>query len=379
MPARALHNNPELSGQQNGETDYPGPSHHGLIDCGAVPSADVRLLSVVIPCYNEADGLSELHRRVTGACRSIVGDGFEIILVNDGSRDESWPRMQSLAASDPQLVCVDLSRNHGHQLALTAGLTFAQGSHILILDADLQDPPELLGPMLQRMGEGFDIVYGQRRARAGETWFKRASASLFYRAIGHLSDVDIPRDTGDFRLMSRRALDRLLAMPENFRFIRGMVSWIGYRQSPLLFDRDARYAGETQYPLRRMIKFAIDAVTSFSIAPLRLASHLGLVAALGALVMIGFLILAWASGDTVPGWTSLAALVLFMGSIQLVMLGVIGEYLGRMYLESKRRPLFTVQAILSSEADEACDSGSPARVLQREVHERLTGRSESDG
>ncbi len=340
----------------------------GEIDCGAAPSANVRLLSVVVPCYNEVEGLAELHRRVTSVCREVVGDAYELILVNDGSRDASWEMMAGLASDDPRLTCVDLSRNHGHQIALTAGLTVARGSHILILDADLQDPPELLGAMLDRMGEGYDVVYGQRRSRAGESWFKRASATLFYRLVDAMSDVAIPRDTGDFRLMSRRALDRLLAMPEHFRFIRGMVSWIGYRQSPLLFDRDARFAGETHYPLRRMIRFAIDAVTSFSIVPLRLASHLGIVAAVCSIAMIGFLIFAWASGDTVPGWTSIAALILFIGGIQLFMLGVIGEYLGRMYLENKRRPLFTIQSIVG--ADDAAAEG-PARELQRSVRARL--------
>jgi len=340
------------------------------IDCGRPPSAEVELLSVVIPCYNESEGLAELHRRVTAVCRDVVGNAYELILVNDGSRDASWDEMVELAHLDARLVCIDLSRNHGHQVALTAGLTIARGSHILILDADLQDPPELLSAMLERMGQGFDVVYGQRRARAGETWFKRTSASLFYRLIDRMSDVAIPRDTGDFRLMSRRALDQLLAMPESFRFIRGMVSWIGYRQSALLFDRDARFAGKTHYPLRRMLRFAVDAITSFSIAPLRMASHLGMIAAVGSLAMIAFLIAAWASGDTVPGWTSLAALILFVGGTQLFMLGIIGEYVGRMYLESKRRPLFTIQSIITGEAVMTQSEG-PARALQQAVQERF--------
>lgn len=348
------------------------------IECGMPPTADVELLSVVIPCYNEAEGLAELHRRVTDACRASVGEAYELILVNDGSSDDSWKLMAGLGGGDARLICVDLSRNHGHQLALTAGLTVARGSHVLILDADLQDPPEMLGMMLERMGEGYDVVYGQRRARAGESWFKRASASLFYRLIDRLSDLVIPRDTGDFRLMSRRALDRLLAMPENFRFIRGMVSWIGYRQSALLFDRDARFAGETHYPLGRMIKFAIDAVTSFSIAPLRLASHLGVIAAVCSIAMIGVLVAAWASGDTVPGWTSIAALILFIGGIQLFMLGVIGEYLGRMYLESKRRPLFTIQSIIAGDAANI-DGEGPARALQRSVSAHFDAGSPTHG
>ena len=379
MPNTAKKRRADRDPSLSGAPVEAGPESGVAIDCGEMPSADVRLLSVVVPCYNEEEGLAELHRRVSSVCRAVVGDAYEFVLVNDGSRDASWTLMAELARKDPRMVCVDLSRNHGHQLALTAGLTVARGSHILILDADLQDPPELLAGMLDRMGEGYDVVYGQRRSRAGESWFKRTSASLFYRVVDAMSDVSIPRDTGDFRLMSRRALDGLLAMPENFRFIRGMVSWIGYRQSAFLFDRDARFAGETHYPLRRMIKFAVDAVTSFSIAPLRLASHLGMLVAVGAIATIGFLIFAWASGDTVPGWTSLAALVLFVGGIQMFMLGVIGEYLGRMYLESKRRPLFTIQSIVSGFAHGTASVEGPARELQRSVRDRMGVESDHHG
>lgn len=348
-------------------------SSHLVSSVGPSPSADVELLSVVIPCYNEAEGIGELYARVTAACSAAVGSAYELILVNDGSHDASWQLMTDLAKGNTQLVCVDLSRNHGHQIALTAGLSLARGSHILILDADLQDPPELLAPMLERMGEGYDVVYGQRRTRAGESWFKRSTASIFYRLINFFSDVDIPRDTGDFRLMSRRALDRLLEMPENFRFIRGMVSWIGFRQSAFLFDRDPRFAGETHYPLRRMIRFAVDATTSFSITPLRIASHLGIAASICSVVMIGFLVISWLSGNTVTGWASTGTLILFIGGVQLFMLGVIGEYLGRMYMESKRRPLFIIQSIVTGEKSVALTDG-PARALQRVVSEHFEGQ-----
>ena len=234
-------------------------------------------LSIVVPCYNEEACLRELHVRLTRAAEAAVGDGYEIVLINDGSRDRTWEIMRELAAGDPRLVAINLSRNHGHQLALTAGLDLCVGQRILIIDADLQDPPELLAEMMAEMDrQQADVVYAVRRARAGETAFKKGTAKLFYRTLSRLADIDIPRDTGDFRLMSRRALDALLSLQEQARFIRGMVAWIGFKQVPFLYDRAERYAGETGYPLGKMIRFALDAVTGFSTAPLRFASHVGL-------------------------------------------------------------------------------------------------------
>lgn len=240
-----------------------------------------------------------------------------------------------------------LSRNHGHQLALTAGLTQCRGDRILVIDADLQDPPELLADMLALADRGADVVYGQRRTRKGETRFKTATAAMFYRLLRRLVDIDIPLDAGDFRLMSRRALDVLNNMPEHHRFIRGMVSWIGMRQVPILYDRDARYAGETKYPLRKIIRFAIDAITGFSVAPLRLASFLGVIAAGLSLLLMIYTLGSWLLGSTIAGWTSLTSIVLLIGSVQLIVLGIIGEYLGRLYVEAKRRPLFVIEAIQS--------------------------------
>jgi len=226
-------------------------------------------LSIVVPCFNEEACLPTLHERLTAAARGAAGDDYEIVLVNDGSRDSTWPIMRRLADEDPHVVGVNLSRNHGHQLALTAGLDLCRGEVILIIDADLQDPPELLPQMLETMRrDGADVVYGVRRSRAGETPFKRATAHGFYRLLSRATEVDIPLDAGDFRLMSRRALDALLAMPEQARFIRGMVAWIGFKQAPFTYDRDRRFAGETKYPLRKMIRFAFDALTGFSSAPL---------------------------------------------------------------------------------------------------------------
>jgi len=306
-------------------------------------------LSVVIPCYNELDGIGELHRRVTAACDAQVGTSYEIVLVIDGATDGTREAIIELAKNDPRVVAVDLSRNYGHQVALSAGLELCRGHRILILDADLQDPPELLGPMMARMDEGFDVVYGQRLKREGESLFKRSSANLFYRLLRRMVDIDIAADTGDFRLMSRRAVNHLNAMPERYRFIRGMVNWIGLKQTAFHYHRQARYAGTTHYPLRKMILLAIDAMTSFSVVPLRFASHLGMVFGLAGLLALGYTIVSWIDGNVLPGWTSLAAIVLILGSVQLLVLGIFGEYLGRMYMETKRRPLYIINEIVCSD------------------------------
>ena len=245
-------------------------------------------LSIVVPCFNECETLLELHRRVTEVCRSYVGPNYELVLVNDGSTDGTWSLLADLAARDAHIVAVNLSRNHGHQLALSAGLHLCRGERVFILDCDLQDPPELLGAMMARMDAGCDVVYGQRTRREGETAFKKASAHLFYRILGRLADVEIPPDTGDFRLMSRRAVDQLNAMPEQHRFIRGMVSWMGLRQEALPYQRAARFAGETKYPLAKMLRFAVDAITGFSIRPLRLATWLGLSFSIASMALMGY-------------------------------------------------------------------------------------------
>jgi dolichol-phosphate mannosyltransferase len=289
-------------------------------------------------------------RRLTRAARAVMGEDYEIVLVNDGSKDSSWPMMRALAAGDSHVVAVNLSRNHGHQLALTAGLDLCRGDAILIIDADLQDPPELLGPMLETMREqGADVVYGVRRSRSGETPFKRATAHGFYRLLERATDVAIPVDTGDFRLMSRRALAVLLAMPEQARFIRGMVAWIGFKQVPFPYDRDERYAGETKYPLSKMIRFALDALTGFSSAPLKLASHAGLWLSAGSLLLIAYIGYAWASGQSIQGWTSLMLIVVVLGAVQMFVLALMGEYIGRLYNEAKGRPLYIVQEIAGAE------------------------------
>lgn len=321
------------------------------------------MLSVVVPCYNEEDGVRELHRRVSAICQDCVGDAYELVLVNDGSSDATWNIMRELSEFDKHVVAVNLSRNHGHQLALSAGLQMCRGDRIFIIDADLQDPPELLPRMLERMDAGCDVVFGQRIKRKGETAFKKVSAFAFYRLLNKMVDIDIPRDTGDFRLMSRRAVDILNGMPEHHRFIRGMVSWIGMRQEALPYERAARFAGETKYPLAKMIRFAIDAVTGFSIRPLRMASYFGICFGIATLLLMAYVLVQYFLGNTVEGWTSLAVIILAASSVQLFVAGVMGEYLGRLYMESKGRPLFVIQDVVCSNELGHVTAGPSSKAL----------------
>lgn len=302
-------------------------------------------LSVVIPCYNEQGGIGPLLERLLAVCKSGVGDSFEVLLVDDGSSDGTWMEIQAHADTSSHVSGVKLARNCGHQLALSAGLQQAAGELIFILDADLQDPPELLPDMLALIDEGNDVVYGQRRKRAGETWFKRKTASLFYRFLSRMTDVDIPNDTGDFRLMTRRVLDQFNAMDEKHRFVRGMISWIGFKQAGLLYDRDERFHGETHYPLGKMISLACDAITSFSVIPLRIATWIGAMVSVMSVIGMGYVFISFLAGQTVEGWASLAVVILFIGGAQMMFLGVIGEYVGRIYLETKGRPLYVVDQV----------------------------------
>jgi dolichol-phosphate mannosyltransferase len=347
----------------------------------------MKRLSIVVPCYNEEACLGTLHERLSTAAQGTAADDYEIVLVNDGSTDQSWPMMRDLANRDPHVVAVNLSRNHGHQLALTAGLDLARGDLILVIDADLQDPPELLPKMVETMrSEGADVVYGVRKSRAGETAFKRATAHGFYRLLARATDVDIPLDAGDFRLISRRALDVLLAMPEQARFIRGMVAWIGFRQVPILYDRDERFAGETKYPLSKMLRFALDALTGFSSAPLKLASHAGLGLSIGSVVIVLFILYAWLSGRSIPGWTSLMFVVVVLGAVQMFVLALMGEYIGRLYNEAKRRPLYIVQEIAGADdregrlgqvAEATANSDSPGGSGTLPIRRRSAAKARS--
>lgn len=299
-------------------------------------------LSVVVPCYNEEAVIEETHRRLSKSLEHL-GDPFEIVYVDDGSRDRTLSMLRLIQAKDESVRVISFSRNFGHQIAVSAGLDHAQGDAIVLIDADLQDPPELIGTMLEKWREGYDVVYGQRHSREGESYFKVATARLFYRSINRLSDVPIPLDTGDFRLMSRQVVDVLRRMRERDRFIRGMVSWVGFRQYALPYERARRYAGVSKYPLRKMIAFATDGILSFSIKPLRLATTMGFMTSALAIVGILYaLILRLWTSNWVSGWTLLIISVLLLGGVQLICLGIVGEYVGRIYSESKRRPLYLI-------------------------------------
>lgn len=301
-------------------------------------------LSLVIPIYNEEPVIPELERRLRTVLSSLGGlvESWEVVLVDDGSADRSFELLSEMAKNEPRFKVVSFARNFGHQMAITAGLDRAEGDAVVIMDADLQDPPEVIASMIEKWREGWDVVYAVRRSRKGETIFKRASAAMFYRVFrAMLGGLSIPLDTGDFRLMSRPAVLALRALKERHRFVRGMVSWIGFRQTAVHYDRDVRFAGTTKYPLRKMIRFAADGVTSFSIVPLRVATWLGILAGLAA-IGIG----AWAlyvkffQNGVVTGWTTIMLFVAFGSSAQLLMTGILGEYVGRIYEEVKRRPLY---------------------------------------
>jgi dolichol-phosphate mannosyltransferase len=336
----------------------PGVSVRSTGDAVSAAS-QIHQLSVVAPCYNEAAGLLEFHQRMSDVCRRCTAN-YEIVLVNDGSSDGTWPMLIDLAARDPHLVCVNLSRNHGHQLALTAGLNYCRGERILIIDADLQDPPELLEQMMEMAGSGADVVYGTRRKREGESLFKRWTAFLFYRLLDALAEREIPKDTGDFRLITRRVLDVLNSMPENHRFIRGMVSWAGFKQVSLVYDRAPRFAGGTKYTLRNMLDFAVDAVTSFSVKPLRLAFYAAVLLSGLAMFLLTYSFVGYAFFSAVRGWTSMISVMLFFLAAQFMFLGLIGEYVGRMYLEIKGRPLFVVENIVYGQAAQNAASAGAA-------------------
>jgi dolichol-phosphate mannosyltransferase len=306
-----------------------------------------KLLSVVVPCYNEEPVIAETHRQLSAFLQGLaVRDGLrvEIVYVDDGSRDATPALLREIQAGDDTVRVVGFSRNFGHQVAVTAGIEHARGDAVVLIDADLQDPPEVIGEMVARWREGYHVAYGVRVDRPGETAFKRATAKGFYRLLNRLSDVPIPLDTGDFRLMDRAVVRTLMAMPERDRFVRGMVSWVGFRQVAVPYRRAPRLAGESKYPLIKMLRFATDGIASFSTAPLRLATWLGFgVSALALVGIVYALAMRLFTSDWVTGWTLLFITVAFLGGVQLISLGLVGEYVGRIYGESKRRPLYVVQ------------------------------------
>lgn len=297
------------------------------------------LLSVIVPVFNEEEVVEKTFLTLENVLSEVE---HELIFVNDGSRDRTREIVEGLLEKFPGNRLVNFSRNFGHQAAFSAGLQAAQGDAVVIIDGDLQDPPELIHEMLTKWREGYQVVYAQRRSRQGETWFKKTTAHWFYRILNNLTSIDIPPDTGDYRLMDRRVVDQINALPERSRFLRGLVCWVGFKRTGLLYDRAERFAGTSKYPLRKMLRLAIDGITSFSTLPLRLSFTMGLVATL-----VAFIIGVWGVVEkfihpvtTSPGWTSLIVAIVFLGGIQLITIGILGEYIGRIYDEVKQRPLY---------------------------------------
>jgi glycosyltransferase involved in cell wall biosynthesis len=322
------------------------------------PPRNPTLLSVVAPVYNEEELVERFVRR---ACAAVADYTFELVLVNDGSTDATPELLDRMAAEDPRVRVVHLSRNFGHQAALTAGLEHAAGDVVAMIDADLQDPPELIPTMVARWEGGADVVYAVRRQREGETAFKLATASWFYKLFDKLAQVDLEPNSGDFRLLDRRALDALLTMTERSRFLRGMTVWVGFTQTAVPYERDARHAGETKYTLRKMLRFSLDAIASFSHVPLQLATYVGLLSAGLAFFAIPVVVGLHFAGSYLPGFGSLTIAILLLGGIQLIALGVIGEYVGRIYDEVKHRPLYIVR----DERNRPRDTGGPVAPVAR--------------
>ncbi|TRZ37191.1 glycosyltransferase [Niallia circulans] len=305
--------------------------------------------SIVIPVYNEEEVIEHTYERLKTVMQSADGN-YELMFINDGSRDKSVDILLQLSEQDKTIKIVDFSRNFGHQIAITAGMDYATGNAIVIIDADLQDPPELILEMIQKWKEGYDVVYAKRTSRKGETFFKKQTASAFYRTLRAMTEIDIPIDTGDFRLIDRKVCDQMNNIHEKNRFVRGLVSWVGFKQTAVEYERDERFAGETKYPLKRMLKLSLDGITSFSYKPLKLANYLGAsLSVIGFIYMLIVLYQKLFTTTTVTGWSSIIVIQLFFSGITLMMLGVIGEYIGRIYDEAKNRPLYIVKDIYQHE------------------------------
>src|SRR5436305_4381959 len=322
----------------------------------------IGLLSVVAPVYNEEGTIEEFYSRVRAA---LEGLNFELVLVDDGSTDSSATILERLAESDPRVRLVYLSRNFGHQTALTAGLDHARGDAVVMLDADLQDPPELIPRMLDHWREGCDVVYAVRERREGESRFKLSTAKWFYKLFDKLAQVELEHNSGDYRLLDRRPLDALLAMRERNRFLRGMTVWVGYTQAAVSYQRDPRYAGETKYTISKMLKFSLDAISSFSHRPLQLATLLGFLISTLAFIAIPVVVILRLSGSYLPGFGSITIAILLLGVIQLIAIGIIGEYVGRIYDEVKGRPLYLVRARLNIDEDQLPEAAQPPASAPR--------------
>ena len=312
------------------------------------------MFSVVVPVYNEEKVLPEMYRRLHAVMEGL-GEPYEIIFVNDGSSDRTFAILNQICEQDRNIRLIDFAKNFGHQTAITAGMDYADGEAVVVIDADLQDPPEVIPQMICLWQEGYDVVYGKRNERKGETLFKKLSASIFYRVMRKMTDVDIPLDTGDFRLIDRKVCNALKSIKERNRYVRGIISWLGFKQVGVAFAREERYAGETKYPLKKMVKFAFDAITSFSFKPLKLSSYLGmLLSFFSFLYLMVVLYQKLFTNYTVAGWASSMVISLFFNGIVLMMLGIAGEYIGRIYDETKGRPLYVVRQVRNFAVEKDC-------------------------
>ena len=312
--------------------------------------SEQKLISIVIPVFNEIDVIDVCYERLTGVMSGLQGYDYELVFVDDGSSDRTHERLVAFHEQDPHLKIVKFSRNFGHQIAVTAGVDEAAGDAIVIIDADLQDPPEVIPEMVRKWEQGYDVVYGVRRRRTGESRLKLLTAAAFYRLLRGFTNIEIPVDVGDFRLISARAAVQLRKLREKDRFVRGLVSWIGFKQIGIPYERDSRLAGETKYPYRKMFKFAIDGITSFSNLPLKLASWLGYMASFLAFVYLASVFVQRAMGYTIEGWATIMVAMLFLGGVQLICLGIIGEYIGRIFNEIKARPMYVIESVHQSAA-----------------------------
>lgn len=310
-----------------------------------------KLLSIVVPVYNEQEVIDETFKRLT----EVFKDYFmkvEYIFINDGSKDNTYIKLTQIAKNNPEVRIINFARNFGHQIAITAGMDYAKGDAVVIIDADLQDPPEVIKQMVEKWQEGYDVVYGKRLQREGETFFKKFTAKMFYRFINNMTDVNLPVDVGDFRLIDRKVCDAMKCLPERSRYVRGLVSWVGFKQTSVEYKREKRFAGETKYPLKKMIKLAGDGIFSFSYKPLKLATFTGMIiSALSFIYLIVVLIQKFVKNDVASGWASSMAVSLFFNGVMLIVLGIMGEYVGRIYEEVKARPLYIVGELIGFDED----------------------------
>ena len=322
------------------------------------------MYSVIIPVYNEEAVIGETYNRLTKVMEGI-GEAYELIFVNDGSRDASARIIHDLYVKDRRIKLLNFARNFGHQPAITAGMDYAAGSAVIVIDADLQDPPEIIPQMIEKWKEGWDVVYGKRQKRKGETAFKRVTAKLYYRFLRSMTNVDIPVDVGDFRLIDRKVCDAMKALPEKSRFVRGLVSWVGFRQAEVEYVREERFAGTTKYPLKKMIRFALDGITSFSYKPLKLATSLGvLISILSFIYLVVVFCQRIFTDTTITGWTSTIAVILFSQGIVMIMLGLMGEYIGRIYDEIKNRPIYIMRETIGFDKGEGVHEGNGSEDME---------------